>query len=109
MKNLLIFYLLFSLVYSSIFQQYRVNKLSYNTYVYIHQPGDRYVPTLTEVTSFLVPGFWPVVARETGRDRIFKIRTEQHRHMESNGRPNLDYTNSLSWGPKITNGNMSTG
>ncbi len=91
MKNLLIFYLLFSLVYSSIFQQYRVNKLSYNTHVYIHQPGDRYVPTLTEVTSFLVPGFWPVVARETGRDRIFKIRTEQEPTSSTRTSKVMDY------------------
>ena len=64
MKNLLIFSFLFSLVCSPIFGQYRNNKLNYNAHDYMHQPGDRYDPTLARVASFLVPGLGQVVAGE---------------------------------------------
>ena len=56
MKNLLIFSFLFSLVFSHILAQYRINKLEFNAHDYIHQPGDHYDPTLAGVASFLVPG-----------------------------------------------------
>lgn len=56
MKNLLIFSFLFSLVFSPILAQYRINKLEFSAHDYIHQPGDRYDPTLAGVASFLVPG-----------------------------------------------------
>ena len=71
MKNLLILSFLFLLVCSPIFRQYRINKLNYNAHDYMHQPGDRYDPTLAGVASFLVPGLGQVVAVETGRGLLF--------------------------------------
>jgi hypothetical protein len=53
------------------FPQYRINKLNYNAHDYMHQPGDRYDPTLAGVASFLVPGMGQVVAGETGRGILF--------------------------------------
>ena len=71
MKNLLVLFVVFSMVCLPVFGQYRVNKLNYNAGDYTRDAGDRYNPTLAGVASFFVPGLGQALSGETGRGLLF--------------------------------------
>ena len=54
MKNLIVLSFFISIISSSIFGQYRINKNKYKASDYTYQAGDRYDPTIAGVACFLV-------------------------------------------------------
>ncbi len=48
-------------------QKYKTNKLTYNSSMYISQPGDPYNPTVSGLASFFIPGLGQMLCGETAR------------------------------------------
>ena len=69
MKNLfLVSVLFFVLAVSTInAQTYSINKLKYDSHMYIPQFGDPYRPALSGACSFIMPGLGQMISGEVGR------------------------------------------
>jgi len=48
-------------------QKYKINKLYYNSSMYVPRPGDPYNPSVAGIASFFVPGLGQMLSGEIGR------------------------------------------
>ncbi|MCH1452818.1 MAG: hypothetical protein L7U59_00210 [Flavobacteriaceae bacterium] len=71
MKTLIVLSFFISIISSSIFGPYRINKNKYKASENAYQAGDRYDPTIAGVASFLVPGMGQVILNENSRGLLF--------------------------------------
>ena len=52
-------------------QSYSINRLKYDSHLYMPETGDPYSPALSGVCSFIMPGLGQMISGETGRGLAF--------------------------------------
>lgn len=67
MKKVILMFISALLICTIVNAQYRINKTKYDFRTYSYQVGDAYNPSVSGLTSFLIPGLGRMLSGEVGR------------------------------------------